>query len=1012
MRAIHRLSLYTAFLCAAAAAVAAPPDGGRADSGRVAALRAASSGDLIVATNPANDKARFVRSNGDLIPAFKGGNRHQKAMAFVDAHGPLLGIDNARQLRLLRSRVDSLGHTTLSYEQFVNDVPVYGARVNANFGPNNALRAVNGDFAPGLLLNTRPSISSRSARSTALSRIASIQPAAGLEAKSPTLYIYRQSLRANGDGPAVLAWQVEVGNDRDVREFVFVNAANGKIVDQHTGIYHALDRRVYDGGLSSGFLVWTEGNPTPFTGNNPQSINSLIDYTADAYYFFDNLTGGSFLSWDGNDSIMYAVNNEPAITCPNARWNGVSIDFCDGTSSDDVVGHEWSHAYTESTHGLIYRWQSGALNESYSDIFGETIDQLNTFGTDTPAGLRSVGVCSVFGGSTPPGFEVLSPATIAGGYNVAGAAFNPAIADVSGSLIDTASDGCAGVPGPVNGAIALIDRGDCTFAEKVLNAQSAGAIGAVIANNAGDDLVFMGGDSAGINIPSVFVSQSDGQVLRSESNVSANISLGSSGENSLRWLMGEDATSFGGAIRDMWAPECFGDPGKVSSGQYFCDGSVDQGGVHTNSGVPNHAFALLVDGGTYNGVAVNAIGLEKAANIYWRAASNYQTPTSDFGVHADSLEASCADLLGVGLANLSTESAGAGASGLAITANDCNSVAAAIAAVELRVEPVQCNFSTLLDVNAPDLCASGTTAQSVLNEDFETGLNGWAPGTRALLNPGTFSGPDWSVSADLPDGRSGSAAYGPNLVLGDCNNDIEAGIVYLQSPVIALPSGIATPRVAFDHSVMTEADYDGANLKISVNGGTWQLVPAGAFTFNAYNGSLVASDNPMAGEAAFHGTDEGSLVSGWGQSQISLTGIASPGDSIRLRFELGMDGCNGLQGWFVDDINVYSCEVAGFDLDGDGIPDSIDNCTNVPNADQRDTNGDEYGNICDADLDNSGLVDFLDLAIFKDAFLTRPASANWNPDADLDGDDLVGFSDINIAKQQFLGPPGPSGLAP
>ncbi len=42
-----------------------------------------------------------------------------------------------------------------------------------------------------------------------------------------------------------------------------------------------------------------------------------------------------------------------------------------------MTGHEWGHAYTEYTHGLIYEWQSGALNESYSDIWGETIDRIN-----------------------------------------------------------------------------------------------------------------------------------------------------------------------------------------------------------------------------------------------------------------------------------------------------------------------------------------------------------------------------------------------------------------------------------------------------------------------------------------------------------------------------------------------------------------------------------------------------------------------------------------------------------
>ena len=66
-------------------------------------------------------------------------------------------------------------------------------------------------------------------------------------------------------------------------------------------------------------------------------------------------------------------------------------------------------------------------------------------------------------------------------------------------------------------------------------------------------------------------------------------------EDSYRWLMGEDSTAFGGAIRDMWNPNCLADPGKVSDAEYHCD-TTDGGGVHSNSGVPNHGYALLVDG--------------------------------------------------------------------------------------------------------------------------------------------------------------------------------------------------------------------------------------------------------------------------------------------------------------------------------------------------------------------------------------------------------------------------------
>ncbi len=90
------------------------------------------------------------------------------------------------------------------------------------------------------------------------------------------------------------------------------------------------------------------------------------------------------------------------------------------------------------------------------------------------------------------------------------------------------------------------------------------------------------------------------------------------------------------------------------------------------------------------------------------------------------------------------------------------------------------------------------------------------------------------------------------------------------------------------------------------------------------------------------------------------------------------------------------------DLDGDGILDNQDNCIEVANPDQRDTNNDGHGNVCDADLDNNGSVSFSDLDIFKSVFGSSDA------DADLDGNGSVSFSDLDILKTLFSMPPGPS----
>ncbi|MEO1575128.1 MAG: M4 family metallopeptidase, partial [Pseudomonadota bacterium] len=854
-----------------------------------------------------------------------------KTRAFLKQHAAAFGARDADSLRLSGARTDRLRFHTHTYEQHVNGVPVYGARLKSTLDPAGKLRAVFGQLVDNAQIDTVPRLGVKDALDLAVAHMAGKGHAAAvLSANDATLYVYNAAHTRGRTGPSVLAYEVEVTGP-ELREFVFVNAHSGKIVDQITGTYDVLDRRIYDGGFGGSFLVWSEGDPAP-TGT--AAWDNLIDYTEDTYNLMSSLSGGTFLGFDGNDGIMHAVNNDPAINCPNAQFTGSYIRFCNGTTTDDVVGHEWVHGYTQETHGLIYRYQSGAMNEAYSDIFGEVVDFLNGDGNDSPNAQRTAGECSIFGGNAPPSFSVSAPAGVAGDYAAGGAGFNPPSGNITAQAITTSpANGCGSITTDLTGMIALIDRGGCPFTEKVLNAQTQGAFGVVVMNNAGDDVISMGGSAPGIAIPSVFIGQSDGDTLKAAAPLTASIELGGASDASYRWLTGEDASAFGGAIRDMWSPGCFGDPGKVSDTNYACDpNETDNGGVHSNSGIINHGFALLVDGGTYNGQTISPIGLTKAAHLYWRTMSVYQTPVSGYADHAAALAISCSDLLGQPLPELSVTQTVTGASGQSFTATDCAQVDKVIQAIELNLQPVQCGFTTLLAQDAPAPCADGESPVAILAQDFEGGLVDWTTGSRAVVNPATFDVPAWSVRGSLPFGVPGQAAFAEDPIIGNCTSDIEAGVQYLQSPEFTMATGAA---LTFEHSISTERDYDGGNLKASVNGGPWTLVPASAFTYNAYNGSLTASDNPLGGEAAFHGTDGGTFLSAWGISYVDLGAIAGDGDQVALRFEMGTDGCNGVVGWYVDNVSAYQCQAGGTDTDGDGVTDALDNCTLEANADQR-----------------------------------------------------------------------------
>ena len=68
----------------------------------------------------------------------------------------------------------------------------------------------------------------------------------------------------------------------------------------------------------------------------------------------------------------------------NSFWDGYEAVYGDNQPVDDVVGHELTHGVTDYSSGLFYYYQSGAISESFSDLWGEFIDQTNGAGNDSP----------------------------------------------------------------------------------------------------------------------------------------------------------------------------------------------------------------------------------------------------------------------------------------------------------------------------------------------------------------------------------------------------------------------------------------------------------------------------------------------------------------------------------------------------------------------------------------------------------------------------------------------------
>jgi bacillolysin len=722
------------------------------------------------------ERVKFIKFPSEKPMDVRGNSLKEKSINFLDENKSIYGLQSIEKSLVFEEvKVDNYGLKNAIFKQYHKGVPVFDGELRIHFNSQEKITSTNGNVFPYIKLNEVPDLSKAEASSIALKVVKEQNlnnSGKALIVKKSELFVFKKGLVQGYNGAYHLVYRIEIANEADVREYLFIDAHDGGLVEQFTGIAHVINRELYDNGS----IVWREGDTFPGALNQDQK--NIVETSGHAYHFFNNAFG--YASYDGLDAKMIAISNSLLLggdgesTCPNASWNGTTSNFCEGVASDDIVAHEWAHGYDGSTSNLIYAYQSGALNESFSDIWGETIDLLNNY---------------------EDGDEDLSLRT-----------------------------GC---------------------------------------------------------------SSSD------------------------RWRVGEDASNFGGAIRDMWDPTCDGDPGKVSDPQYTC-GTQDGGGVHSNSGIPNHAYALIVDGGTYNGQTIDGIGFTKAAHIFWRAQSVYLTPTSDFSVLADALEASGSDLIGINLEGLSTTSTAVGPSGAVITQRDLDELAKAILAVELRLDFDQtaCGFSPILSFTEA-LC-DASSSNPLFYEDWESGIGSWTL-SRTGTNRPTWEPRDWAIESFLPNTRSGKGIFATNPKNGDCVTDLQYGVIRLESPLITFLDIVVTETydLSFNHYVATEPDYDGGNIKYSLdNGATWTLIPSDSFKTNPYNSIITTdngNDNPLVSEPAFTGA-----AGGWGQSTIDLSSLGVVANStLKLMWEFGSDGCNGTNfGWYLDEIMIYNCSAA------------------------------------------------------------------------------------------------------
>ena len=269
-----------------------------------------------------------------------------------------------------------------------------------------------------------------------------------------------------------------------------------------------------------------------------------------------------------------------------------------------------------------------------------------------------------------------------------------------------------------------------------------------------------------------------------------------------------------------------------------------------------------------------------------------------------------------------------------------------------------------------------------------------------MCDDGSSSSAVADASADIAAGTVTVAGEGVGF--SDFNGSFAQGSFGDRLFVDGVPTGIdtVTIRVTIDLNGIgpTPAFFNSASFDATVNA---QVAP-GQVELRACNGDLCFGGvQPLRDETLVedvvlnrNGLGEFGFIDVFMDARFAIADA-----STFINGQVSVEVLSPAEASIISESGVFGQVV---DSDDDGVSDTLDNCTERANPDQRDTDGDGFGNLCDADLNNDCVVNVVDLGILRDRFFTA------DDDADFDGDGAVNAVDLGIMRLQFFAPPGPA----
>ncbi|MDI9881311.1 M4 family metallopeptidase [Flectobacillus longus] len=347
---------------------------------------------------------------------------------------------------------DNLNQTHIHVQQMYKGIPVYGAQIMLHT-KDDAVEVMNGKLFPTpSLASTEPSMGTEQIASVAIQdvqqqtkfRTLSFAEKALLKYEKPQskLFVYHKNESVNDQH---LTYEVVVRPNFLERWIYMIDANSGEILDKYSytctldgpqkanavdlngksrsintylvgSNYYMIDasKSMYKGGTinveNPQGVLWTlnaagssvndvtvrQVSSTNNTWTNTESVSAHYNASL-AYDYYEKTFGRKSLNGKGG-SIISLINltDEDGKAMDNAFWNGEFMGYGRGATMFkplagglDVAGHEMTHGVVENTANLVYRGQSGAINESMADIFGAMIDRDDWFmGEDVVKGSK------------------------------------------------------------------------------------------------------------------------------------------------------------------------------------------------------------------------------------------------------------------------------------------------------------------------------------------------------------------------------------------------------------------------------------------------------------------------------------------------------------------------------------------------------------------------------------------------------------------------------------------------